>query len=824
MARDALLLANVRDSIIVTTLDGIVTDWNEGATRLYGFEASEMVGRSLFDRVPEFAREEMRAAFLAIRTQGEFIGEWQDYRKDGTPIWIDARVRQFTDAQGRPLGIIGLAHEITERKRAEMGLRFLAEAGTLLSSSLDYEATLSSVAQLAVPRIADWCVVDMVQPDGSLRRLAIAHNDPLRIEQGWELTRRFPPDPNASHGPAEVVRTGRPKLTPEIDDAVLAASIPDEEHRAALRALGLRSLMSVPLESWGRIMGVLTLMMGESGRRYSESDLSLADSLARRAALAVDNARLYGEARSAARHAEESLALLDTLMTTAPVGLAFMDRDLRYVRINDALAAIDGISPEDAIGRTHHEIVPDLAPRIVPLYQKVLETGEPITNLEISGQTTAAPGVERHWLVDYYPVRIGEGEVLGVGVVVTDISEQKRVEQVLRESKESAEAANRSKDDFLAALSHELRTPLTPVLVSVTALLEDPETPASLLPTLEVTRRNVALEARLIDDLLDVTRITQGKLRLNRETVNAHGLIRQALEICRDEIATGGLELTVELDAPAHHVEADPARLQQVFWNLIKNAVKFTPPHGRLTIRSRNEGSAGSDRRDSRLIVEVIDSGIGIDPEFLPLIFKAFEQGGNLSTRQFGGLGLGLAITKSLVEAHGGLLSASSEGKDRGATFRVELETVARPEPSSHPSTQPPHDAPIPSSLHILLVEDNVDTLRALSRLLTRRGYHVRTASCISQAMEALEREKFDLLVSDIGLPDGSGLDLMRRIRARNPIKGIALSGFGMDGDVQRSRAVGYDAHLIKPIDFRKLEETIRDVSAQVAQPTGDTP
>ncbi len=376
------------------------------------------------------------------------------------------------------------------------------------------------------------------------------------------------------------------------------------------------------------------------------------------------------------------------------------------------------------------------------------------------------------------------------------------------------QAANNAKDQFLAVLSHELRTPLTPVLIGVTELLDDAATPASIRPFLEMARRNVELEARLIDDLLDVTRISQGKLRLNREVVDAHALIRQAIEICRGEITASGVDLDVELDAEDHFVDGDPARIQQVAWNLIKNAAKFTPKGGRIEVRSR---SAREGDGAARLALTVADTGVGIDPEALLRIFNAFEQGGSAITREFGGLGLGLAISRSLAEAHGGTLAAASPGKGRGATFRLEVPTVPAPGRVAAGPSSPPAEDRLGRPLTLLLVEDNLDTLRVMSRLLHRRGYKVSTASTVAGALEVAKAEgTFDLVISDVGLPDGSGLDLMRRILESGPARGVALSGFGTEEDRRRSREAGFLEHLVKPVDFARLESTIRSISATI--------
>ena len=390
--------------------------------------------------------------------------------------------------------------------------------------------------------------------------------------------------------------------------------------------------------------------------------------------------------------------------------------------------------------------------------------------------------------------------------------ERRRAEAELQAAKEEAEAANRGKTQFLAVLSHELRTPLNPILLATSAMLERPGDPEELRPTLEMIRRNVHLQARLIDDLLDVMRIVQGKLPLHWEVVDAHRLLDRAIEICRAEVEGHALGLVVRADARLRHVNADPARLQQVFWNLIKNAVKFTPEGGSITIRTSNPADSGGT-----LVVEVVDTGIGMESEILPVVFDPFQQGESTITRQFGGLGLGLAICKGIVEAHGGAIAAESRGRGRGSTFRVTLGALPEPEARSAPAPKaPPFGSAVHPSrpLRILAVEDEPTTLRLLARLLGELGHRVAAADTLASAIEAAEAEPFDLVISDLGLPDGSGLDLIRRVVAlRGPVPAIALTGYGMDEDIRASLLAGFAAHLTKPIDFARLEAIIGDVA-----------
>jgi PAS domain S-box-containing protein len=463
----------------------------------------------------------------SVRTGEMFEIEYRFRRAcDGTYRWHLGRALPVRDQNGRIVKWFGTATDIHDRKRVEEQMRFLAEASTALSSSLDYESTIASVARLAVPNVADWCMIDTANADGTLGRLALIHNDPEKVKLLQEIDRLYPPSPDDRYLRTHVLRTSQPEWSPDIPDEMWVSIARDEEHLQMMRKLGLKSHLCFPLKARGRSLGVLTFATAESGRSYGPNDLPLAEDLARRVALALDNARLYHEAQAALQSKDEAIAVLDTLLARAPVGFAFHDAGLRYVRINDALATINGLPPEEHIGRTLSEVLPaTLYQEIAPFYDRVLKTGKPVLDVEVSGETGALPGVKCDWLTSYYPVRSRYGELLGLGTLVLEITDRKRAEKELQAAKESAEAANKAKDDFLAVLSHELRTPLTPVLASVSAIPDDPDTPAEVRPVFAMVRRNIELEARLIDDLLDVTRISRGKLQLLKEVVDAHSVI-----------------------------------------------------------------------------------------------------------------------------------------------------------------------------------------------------------------------------------------------------------------------------------------------------------
>jgi PAS domain S-box-containing protein len=400
-------------------------------------------------------------------------------------------------------------------------------------------------------------------------------------------------------------------------------------------------------------------------------------------------------------------------------------------------------------------------------------------------------------------LRDAKGSIRGYSKVTRDITEQIRSREFEAE-KIAAEKASKAKDDFLAALSHELRTPLTPALAAATYLEDNAaKLPPEFVEDVQIIKRNVRLQARLIDDLLDLTRITRGKLRLDVESCDAHTIIRNAIETASSAIAAKKLKLSIKFRAKEHHILADCTRLQQVFWNLINNAVKFTPPGGQIAIRTSND-----DRGHFQF--EVTDNGIGIEPERLASLFTPFEQADPSVTRQFGGLGLGLAISKHLVSLHDGTIEAESRGRSFGATFKVTLDAIPEGVGKTGTDSRALKDSVKP--LRILLVEDHRDTRHTLSRLLTHFGHQISVADNTRSALEIMASQEFDAVLCDIGLPDGSGYEVISQAKRKRPIKTVAITGFGTDEDLRRSKEAGFDFHIVKPIDFHELRNVLDQV------------
>jgi len=317
-------------------------------------------------------------------------------------------------------------------------------------------------------------------------------------------------------------------------------------------------------------------------------------------------------------------------------------------------------------------------------------------------------------------------------------------------------------------------------------------------------RRNVELEARLIDDLLDLTRISRGTLQLQLEPTDVHSLLVHAEQIVRSDARAKQIKLQFELNAPAHYVLADSGRLHQVFWNILKNAIKFTPAGGEIIVRTTNAG-IGTIR------LEFTDTGIGIESQFLGLVFDAFVQADAVPSSSSNGLGLGMSISKTIVEQHGGTINVASAGADRGATFTVELATVGAD--SSEDLSRPAVRSDSRHTYRLLLVEDNQATLEVLGRILRKQGHDVVTASTVEAARDFAANQDFDLVISDIGLPDGNGIDLMNELTRDYGLRGIALSGYGMDEDLARTKNAGFIAHLVKPIDLDRLNRVLEEAA-----------
>jgi|GEM_PF-1695929 len=390
--------------------------------------------------------------------------------------------------------------------------------------------------------------------------------------------------------------------------------------------------------------------------------------------------------------------------------------------------------------------------------------------------------------------------------ITVDISDSKLKEEIIQDARSQAETANKAKDQFLATLSHELRTPLTPVLATLGMWEKNPNPPDDFREDVQMIRRNIELEARLIDDLLDLTRIVKGKLIVSPEKVDVHDLIRHVVTVCNDDMQSKKIVLSLKLEAQHYHVKADSARMQQVLWNILRNAVKFSPRQAGVNVTTSN-GPTG----DLRITID--DRGIGMSPETIGKLFRPFEQGGDAVTRRFGGLGLGLAISKALIDVQGGTIVAHSDGLGKGSSFTISIPALSAREVAASPTQKPAAIGIDGRRLRILLAEDHVDTARILKLVMSNWGHDVETAESVARAVGMARDNPYDLLISDIGLPDGTGLDLIKQVRTFSQVPAIALTGYGMDEDIAASRQAGFNAHLTKPTDLQQLQQSINKLA-----------
>jgi PAS domain S-box-containing protein len=523
---------------------------------------------------------------------------------------------------------------------------------------------------------------------------------------------------------------------------------------------------------------------------------------------------------SALRASEERLS---AVFQQAGTGIAQTDLTGRFTMVNDRYCEIVGRTRETLLQLRMQDII---HPADIGHHLFLTENSARDASSFVIETRYDRPSGGYVWVRNSVAFICNAQRVVESAIAVTeDITGSKRTEKELERARDEALAASRAKDDFLAALSHELRTPLNPVLLLASEAAEDSSLPPGARADFATIRKNVELEARLIDDLLDLTRITRGKLPLDMQSHDVHTILRDALATVQGELDRKSIRPKLNFAASNSLVLGDAVRLQQIFWNVLKNAVKFTPEGGNVSVVTRVSTDTGD------FTVEISDSGIGMLPSELERIFDAFSQGdhaGGGGSHRFGGVGLGLAISRMLVELHHGSIRASSAGRGCGAKFTIELPLVHMdsrsplPSPFSGPATllETPSDPELTPTLkgRILLIEDHAPTRLTLQQLLLRRNFEVVAAGSVSEARDLMTREQVDFVISDIGLPDGNAYDLMAELRARLGLTGIALTGYGMESDIARSHAAGFVIHLTKPLRVQSLDEALAKLAEHVRQ------
>jgi PAS domain S-box-containing protein len=634
-----------------------LTGWTTGAAH----------GRSLAEVFPIFnedTRAPVESPVEKVLREGTIVGLANHTvlrHRDGTMCPIDDSAAPIRSEGGALDGVVLVFRDATPEKQEANRRAFLAQVSEELVAAEDHRAALSRIAALAVPRLADWCAVDVVEPGtADIRRLAIVHVDPAKVAYAHQLHERYPTDPDADRGVAQVIRTGCSELYRELPHELFDAAAVDDEHRRILRELDLRSAMIVPLRVAERTFGAMTFIY-TGPRRYTDVDLGFVEDLARRAALLIERRRL----------------------------------------------------------------------------------------------------------------------------------------------EEEAHAASQAKDEFLAMLGHELRNPLAPIRTAL-QLIERRGDPATAKER-QVIERQVDHLVRLVDDLLDVSRLTRAKIKLELEPIEIGALIACALEMASPLLEHRQHHVEVRVPREGLVVNVDPGRMAQVFSNLLTNAAKFTVPGGHITVTAA--------RADREIAVTVTDTGVGITPEFLPSLFEMFAQERRTLERSQGGLGLGLSIVRSLVTMHGGTVSVHSEGRGRGTAFTVRLPAFESAVAGRRAGTAP--GEPRARGGRILLVDDNEDAAAMLAELLISAGYDVRVAFDGPSALTIARELRPDLALLDIGLPVMDGYEVATALRALFPgstPRLIALTGYGQEQDQHRAIAAGFQRYLVKPIRFETLRQTIDEL------------
>ncbi|MBD2410448.1 hypothetical protein FACHB389_26555 [Nostoc calcicola FACHB-389] len=880
-ARFRLLAENSTDIISRSTVDGIFLYLSPACYTVLGYQPEELIGSFGCELVhPEDLAEIVKDYPINANLPDIYTITYRTRHKYGHYIWLETTVRAIRDRQTQEiLEMQASSRDITERKQVEDRQRFLASASGILATSLDYETTLATLARLAVPEIADWCLVDMICDNQSVRRVAAAHVDPAKQELVEQL-QNYPPDLAQTQGVAEVIRSGKSQITHSISSEQIQAAVSNDTHLNILQQLNPQSGMCVLLIVRGRVLGAMSLV-SSANHRYDSQSLMLAEELARRAAIAVDNARLYTETQQSQQTAERAASRTARLQAiTAALSESLTPAQVAEVIVEQGMAALGASSALVALlinNGTELEIL-----RAVGYQQEAIDswrrfsinTAAPLaeavrTKQPVWQESTTTRAVRYSHLAQEYarynygawisiPLIIEGRAIGGMSVAFAEnhhlnqddrafmlalaqqcaqAMERARLYEAEQTARAAAENANRIKDEFLAVLSHELRSPLNPIL-GWAKLLQTRKLDRKTIPhALKTIERNAQLQAQLIEDLLDISRILQGKLSLNILPVDLTSVISAAMETVRLSAEAKSIEMHISMEPNLGQVLGDSGRLQQVIWNLLSNAVKFTPEAGRVDIRleavgSGGAGEQGAGSRGEDLLpytlppaplpllpyaqITVSDTGKGIDPNFLPYVFEYFRQENSSTTRKFGGLGLGLAIVRHLVELHGGTVEVESQGENRGATFTVRLPLIQQPSETKQ-DTKDTESSLNLDDVKILVVDDDADTREFIGFLLEQYGANVTAVASADEALTALRQFLPDVLLSDIGMPDVDGCMFMRQLRTLPPEQGgkipaIALTAYAGEINAKQVLAAGFHKHIAKPVEPSELIEAIANL------------
>jgi PAS domain S-box-containing protein len=849
---------NLLRTVIETAPDYIYVRDGEGRfiinnaehRRILGAKSlEEVVGKRDQDFFPKELAERYEADDTQVMQAGQPLINREEPTADpeGHKEWVLTTKVPLRDRQGKVIGLVGISRDITERKRAQDAEHFMSEASTALASSLDYETTLASVARLAVPTIADWCSVHIVTEDGSVQQLAVTHIDPEKVKWAYELQRRYPPDPNAPRGLHQVIRSGQPEITPEITDAMLTAAITDPELLQIARDIGFSSAMTVPLIARGQTLGAIQLVSAESGRHYGPADVAMAEELARRAAIAVDNARLYREAQLARDVAETTADRIARLQgITAALSEALTPEQVADVILNQGIDSVGAnvgsillLSPD----KTSLEIVSarGLAEDMLEEWRRfsvetetpigeAVRTGNPVWIESLEERNRRYPNLPPANGLDSWaavPMKI-EKRILG-GLTLgfaerrtfgeddrafilalalqsgqaierarlyaetqasADVLRQRVEErtQELQEALVQAQGADRAKGALLATVSHEMRTPLSSIVGFSNLILSRKPEPQKLFEYASFINAEARRLATLINDFLDLQRIEAGREVFRYAEVDLATLVRDV--VGKQQLGENSPH-SIRLDiSPASPVYADPDRIRQVILNLLSNALKYSSG-GEIVIAVREENGS--------VICSVRDRGLGIPTEELGRLFERFYRGDVAERMRIRGTGLGLALCREIVEAHHGRIWAESAGANQGSTFSFSLpmqHLVAVPG-----STQGGQAAGAAGGL-IVVVEDDTNFATYLSERLRPEGYRVQVLNFETATPESIAGLGTALIVLDILQgEDQPGWPLLSALKQHPDTRGIPVLVCTVLRNHDHAWQLGASAYVTKPVD-----------------------
>ncbi|MUH01064.1 GAF domain-containing protein [Scytonema sp. UIC 10036] len=835
-----------------------IVTFSERAAEIFGIPPGPyMTWTQMRDLLHQEDRERTRLAVEeAIQEHKDYDVEYRVLHPNGSERWVAAKGRAQYSVSGDALGMLGVVQDITELKQIEQQERFLAQASqTFAAASLDLQTVLNTITRLVSEYTNDVCVLSLLSEDGQwLDPVSVYHVDSEVREFANELLKSYPRRADEGIG-GRVMQTGEPLLMPVTSQQEFRAIIKPEYHRY-LDRFKVYSTLLVPLKVRGQAIGVLSLTRNHPGEPHNIDDQSLFQDLADRAGLAIANAHLYQQtqqARLIAEHTADRTARLQSVttalseaLTPSQAALVIVEQSTAVLNAGCAMVAIlndDGTDLEVIHSIGYEQNLLD-AWRSIPLTSSVplaeaVRTGTPIWEEPLEERLARYPHLRdaytqynfTAWIslplmvegralggmsfgfVEFCPLSDDERAfILAMAQQCAQAIARAKLYEAEQRAKAAAEAANRIRDEFLAVLSHELRTPMNPIL-GWTKLLRGGNLDASKVAAALLTiERNAKLQVQLIEDLLDISCILQGKLSLNSSPIDLRLIIEEALKTVQLAAQAKAIQIQSYFEPNAVNVLGDATRLQQVIWNMLSNAIKFTPNSGRVEIHLKRVGNQAQ--------IAVSDTGKGIKPDFLPYVFDYFRQADSSITRSFGGLGLGLAIARHIIELHGGTVRADSPGEGQGATFTITLPLMSAIT-SMNQEVAFMQDALTLQGIQILAVDDDADNLELVTFVLEQAGACVISVSSAQEALEKLQQTQFDILLADIGMPKMDGYTLLRQVRTMPSEKGglipaIALTAYAGEMNQQQALAAGFQLHISKPIDPEVLiEAVIQNVPAR---------